>query len=101
MKSLLAKHCSTNSAQRARLRADSSFMTSPMMYLTAFTVSGALAAIVSAVVLHVSLELGLRHDAIDQPHPAGLLGVELARGEEESRAQMPAPTTSTSRRSPA
>src|SRR5882757_9383817 len=48
MKSLLAKHCSTISAQRARLRLLSSFTTSPTMYLTAFTVSGALPAMVSA-----------------------------------------------------
>src|SRR6516165_4653851 len=48
MKSRLAKHCSTISAQRARSRLDSSFITSPTMYFTAFTVSVALAAMVSA-----------------------------------------------------
>ena len=48
MKSLLAKHWSTISAQRARLRLLSSLVTSPTMYFTAFTVSGALPAIVSA-----------------------------------------------------
>ena len=32
MKSLLVKHCSTISAQRAKLRLDSSFKTSPSLY---------------------------------------------------------------------
>src|SRR5262245_20661527 len=48
MKSLLVKQCSTISAQRATSRLDSSFITSPTMYLTAFTVSGALTAMASA-----------------------------------------------------
>src|ERR1700730_9278400 len=48
IKSWLAKHCSTISAHRATLRFNSSFMTSPTMYFTALTVSGALAAMVSA-----------------------------------------------------
>jgi len=83
MKSWLVKHCSTISAQRARLRLDSSFITSPTMYLTAFTVSGAFGGDGLGVGLDVALELGLRHHSVDEAHRQRLRGVELARGKED------------------
>ena len=78
----------------ARSRLLSSFTASPTIYLAVFTVSGALAAIVSAG--RRSRRSRLRHDAIDDPHQARLLGVELARGVEDLLGEA-GPTTSVSR----
>src|SRR5262249_34858961 len=35
------------------------------------------------IVFHIGFELGLRHDAVDETHHTGFLGIKLARGEED------------------
>src|SRR5262249_20534962 len=100
MKSLLVKHCSTISAQRATLRLDSSFKTSPTIYLTAFTVSGALAAIVSAYFFQSSSSSASGTTRLTRPIRRASSVSNWRAVKKISRAKAP-PTTSTSRRSPA
>ncbi len=64
------------------LRFDSSLTISPTVNFTALMVSGALARDHVGDAFDVGLKLRRRHHAVDQPHDARFLGIELARGVE-------------------